>query len=63
MKGDARNKDQEMAARLAYLIPNRFQLEGFKSNEAVPSLAACRAMAERNRRKVATLVQTPCRSS
>ncbi len=61
-KDAQRAKSQEMASRLAYLIPNTFEFEGFKSNEPTPSLAACRAMAARNVRKVQTLRQTPCKS-
>lgn len=51
-RSNEQNKAKALAGRMAYLRQYKFTLEGFGSNEPVPSLAEASAMAARNRAKM-----------
>lgn len=58
-KGAEKAKNASIAGRLAHLRSARFVLEGFKSNEPVPSVSVARGMAGRNARMIASQTPTP----
>lgn len=57
-----RNKNQGIAGRLAYLRNAKFETQGFKSNERIPSVTEARKMHGANLRLINAQVPQPRRT-